>query len=118
MLYVGLDVSRKRIDFHALWPEGELAERGAVAADRDGLARLVLRLGGYDREVVAVVDRSCAVADSWEARQRLGLCTGARTRAPDWVACRSATVVRVRLVILDRAWRDSCLNDRGAHGRV
>jgi transposase len=56
MLYVGLDVSRKRIDFHALWPEGELAERGAVAADRDGLARLVLVLGGLDSEVVAVVE--------------------------------------------------------------
>jgi transposase len=56
MLYVGLDVSRKRIDFHALWGEGELAERGAVAADRDGLARLVLLLGGLDLDVVAVVE--------------------------------------------------------------
>jgi transposase len=56
MLYVGLDVSRKRIDFHALWPEGELAEGGAVPADREGLARLVLRLGGLDRRVLAVVE--------------------------------------------------------------
>ena len=56
MLYVGLDVCRKRIDFHALDREGELVERGAVPADRDGLARLVFRLGGLDREVVAVVE--------------------------------------------------------------
>jgi transposase len=51
-----LDVSRKRIDFHALWGEGELAERGAVPSDRDGLARLVFLLGGLDSEVVAVVE--------------------------------------------------------------
>jgi len=56
MLYVGLDVCRKRIDFHALAEDGELVERGAVPADRDGLARLVFRLGGHDREVLAVVE--------------------------------------------------------------
>jgi transposase len=56
MLYVGLDVSRKRIDFHAMAEEGGLVERGAVPADRDGLARLVYLVGGHDREVVAVVE--------------------------------------------------------------
>jgi transposase len=56
MLYVGLDLSRKRIDFHALAEGGELVERGAVPADRDGLARLVFRLGGHGREVVAVIE--------------------------------------------------------------
>jgi hypothetical protein len=30
MLYVGLDVSRKRIDFHAMAADGDLVERGAV----------------------------------------------------------------------------------------
>jgi transposase len=56
MLYVGLDVCRKRIDFHAVDGEGGLLERGAVACDRDGLARLVYVLGGHGREVVAVVE--------------------------------------------------------------
>ncbi len=56
MLYVGLDLSRKRIDFHALSEGGELAERGAVPADRDGLAHLVYRLGSHDREVRAVIE--------------------------------------------------------------
>jgi transposase len=56
MLYVGLDLSRKRIDFHALTEGGELVERGAVPADRDGLARLVYLLGGDDREVLAVIE--------------------------------------------------------------
>jgi transposase len=56
MLYVGLDLCRKRIDFHVLASDGELVDRGAVPADRDGLARLVLRLGGYDRDVLAVIE--------------------------------------------------------------
>ena len=56
MLYVGLDLSRKRIDFCALGEDGVLVERGAVPADRDGLARLVFRLGGHDREVLAVIE--------------------------------------------------------------
>jgi transposase len=56
MLYVGLDVCRKRIDFHAVGVGGGLVERGAVPCDRDGLARLVFLLGGHDRDVVAVVE--------------------------------------------------------------
>jgi transposase len=56
MLYVGLDVCRKRIDFHAVEVGGGLVERGAVPCDRDGLARLVFLLGGHDRDVLAVVE--------------------------------------------------------------
>jgi transposase len=56
MLYVGLDVSRKRIDFHAMGADGDGVEWGAVAADREGLARLVFLLGGHGREVLAVVE--------------------------------------------------------------
>jgi len=56
MLYVGLDLSRKRVDFHALREDGELVERGALPADPDGLARLVFRLGGHDRDVLAVIE--------------------------------------------------------------
>jgi len=56
MLYVGLDLSRKRLDFHALAEDGELVDRGAVPADADGLARLVHRLGAHDRELSAVIE--------------------------------------------------------------
>jgi transposase len=56
MLYVGLDVSRKRIDFHAMAADGGLVERAAVPCDGEGLARLVFVLGGHDRDVVAVVE--------------------------------------------------------------
>jgi hypothetical protein len=41
MLYVGLDLSRKRLDWHALLPDGARAAFGAVPADADGLAALV-----------------------------------------------------------------------------
>lgn len=54
MLYVGLDLSRKRVDFDARLAGGELVGRGAVSPDDDGLAKLVRRLG--DTEVVAVIE--------------------------------------------------------------
>lgn len=41
MLYVGLDLSRKRLDWHALAADGGLIGRGASPPDRDGLAHLV-----------------------------------------------------------------------------
>jgi transposase len=54
MLYVGMDLSRKRLDFDARLAGGELFERGAVPPDADGLAALVRRLG--DAEVIAVIE--------------------------------------------------------------
>ena len=56
MLYVGLDLSRKRIDVCVVDGDGVVVWEGAVANDRDGLARLVWSLGGLDRELVAVVE--------------------------------------------------------------
>jgi transposase len=55
MLYVGLDLSRKRLDWQALEPEGSRAGIGAVPPDRDGLAKLVQRLGDAD-SVRAVIE--------------------------------------------------------------
>ena len=54
MLYVGLDLSRKRLDWQALDREGERVGIGAVPPDRDGLARLAQRLG--DAPVLAVIE--------------------------------------------------------------
>src|SRR5213593_4561185 len=54
MLYVGLDLSRRRLDFDARLTSGELFERGAVPPYADGLAGLVRRLG--DTEVSAVIE--------------------------------------------------------------
>ncbi|MGH3015591.1 MAG: IS110 family transposase [Gaiellaceae bacterium] len=55
MLYVGLDLSRKRLDFHACRPDGEVMAVGASPPDGDGLRHLVRRLGDAG-EVVAVIE--------------------------------------------------------------
>jgi hypothetical protein len=54
MLCVGLDLSRKRLDWQALTVAGERVGEGAVPPDRDGLAHLPQRLG--DAGVVAVIE--------------------------------------------------------------
>jgi hypothetical protein len=56
MLYVGLDLSRKRLDFDALLPDGERFERGAVPPDADGLLSLVRRLGDANEPVFATIE--------------------------------------------------------------
>jgi hypothetical protein len=54
MLYVGLDLSRKRLDWLALDRDGQPAGIGATAPDRDGLAKLGRRLG--DAPALAVIE--------------------------------------------------------------
>ena len=54
MLYVGLDLSRKRLDFDARFAGGELCERGAVPPDANGLRQLVRQLG--DADILAVIE--------------------------------------------------------------
>ena len=54
MLYVGLDLSRKRLDWQALDGAGERVAIGATPPDRDGLAQLARRLG--DVEVLGVIE--------------------------------------------------------------
>jgi transposase len=54
MLYVGLDLSRKRLDWQALLPAGERLAIGAVPPDADGLTKLVRRLG--DAEILAAIE--------------------------------------------------------------
>jgi hypothetical protein len=43
--YVGVDWAYRTAQWCALSPGGEVAGEGRIAADRDGLARLVLELG-------------------------------------------------------------------------
>ncbi|HEX9351532.1 MAG TPA: transposase, partial [Gaiellaceae bacterium] len=54
MLYVGLDLSRKRLDWQALLPSGERHAIGAVAPDANGLEKLVGKLG--DAEILAAIE--------------------------------------------------------------
>src|SRR5947207_12180149 len=56
MLYVGLDLSRKRVDFDSLLDGGERYRCGAGPADADGLGGLVRRLGDAGGPVLAVIE--------------------------------------------------------------
>src|ERR671930_648140 len=56
MLYAGLDLSRKRLDFHLLDGEGATVERGATPPDADGLQRLSKRLARHGAPVRAAIE--------------------------------------------------------------
>ena len=56
MLYVGLDLGRRGLDFDVLLPDGGRLERGAVPPDVDGLASLVQRLDDANEPVCAAIE--------------------------------------------------------------
>src|SRR3954447_22735323 len=56
MLYAGLDLSRKRLDFHLLDAEGATLEVGAVAPDGDGVRHLTDRLDRHSAPVHAAIE--------------------------------------------------------------
>jgi transposase len=56
MLFVGLDLSRKRLDWHALLADGERLDAGACSPDSDGLAHLVRRFDCEQRPVLAAIE--------------------------------------------------------------
>jgi transposase len=91
VLYVGLDLSRKRLDWLALDEWGEPAAAGAVAPDREGLVVLGRRLG--DAPVLAVIESMSGarfVHDrlelvGWEVR----IADAARARGLAPLACKT-----------------------------
>src|SRR5215213_4864591 len=56
MLYAGLDLSRKRLDFHLLDGEGATLEVGAAPPDGDGLDGLTERLARYGAPIRAAIE--------------------------------------------------------------
>ena len=56
MLYAGLDLSRKRLDFHLLDADGATVEVGAAPPDADGLRGLTQRLDRYREPVRAAIE--------------------------------------------------------------
>src|SRR5438094_6045493 len=56
MLYAGLDLSRKRLDFHLLDGEGATVEVGAAPPDADGLLGLTRRLDRHREPVRAAIE--------------------------------------------------------------
>jgi transposase len=56
MLHVGLDLSRKRLDFHVLDGQGETLELGAAPPDADGLRQFARRLNGHGEPLRAAIE--------------------------------------------------------------
>src|SRR4029450_13814238 len=56
MLYAGLDLSRKRLDFHLLDAAGPTAEVGAAPPDADGLRGLTQRLDRHGSPICAAIE--------------------------------------------------------------
>src|ERR687887_2808515 len=56
MLYVGLDLSRKRLDFHLLDGAGATVERGATRPDADGLDHLSERVARHGAPIHAAIE--------------------------------------------------------------
>jgi transposase len=56
MLYAGLDLSRKRLDFHLLDGEGETVDVGASPPDADGLRGLSERLARHGAPIRAAIE--------------------------------------------------------------
>jgi len=56
MFYAGLDLSRKRLDFHLLDSEGATVEVGAAPPDADGLLGLTRRLDRHREPIRAAIE--------------------------------------------------------------
>src|SRR5262249_10107393 len=56
MLYAGLDLSRKRLDFHLLDGGGETVDVGASPPDADGLRALTQRLERHGAPIRAAIE--------------------------------------------------------------
>src|SRR5438034_2007801 len=56
MLYAGLDLSRKRLDFHLLDADGATVDVGASPPDADGLHGLSERLARHGEPVLAAIE--------------------------------------------------------------
>ncbi|HEY9379415.1 MAG TPA: transposase, partial [Jiangellaceae bacterium] len=73
MQYVGIDWAYRRASWCALSESGATVDEGVVAADEDGLARLVLRLGVDVRACVEMMSGAVWVRDrlaaaGWEVQ--------------------------------------------------
>jgi len=56
MLHAGLDLSRKRLDFQLLTPQGERLEEGAAPPDASGLKLLAERLARHGEPITAAIE--------------------------------------------------------------
>src|SRR5215470_17290343 len=93
MLYVGLDLSRKRLDYCLLDQGGVVVEEGATPPDRDGLRAFADRLAVYREPLVAALESMTGarfVHDQLEQQGwRVELADAAKVRGLAPLACKT-----------------------------
>ena len=92
MLYVGLDLSRKRVDYCVLDERGVIVEQAASPADGDGLRHLARRLAPLGQPVAAVESMNGArfVHDQLERQGwQVDVADAARVRGLAPLACKT-----------------------------
>jgi transposase len=72
MLHAGLDLSRRRLDFHLLDEGGGTVEHGSAPPDADGLRRLVERVGRHREPVQAAIESMTGARFVHDRLEQLG----------------------------------------------
>jgi transposase len=106
MLYVGLDLSRKRVDYHVLDAEGVTVAVDAVPPDADGLRSLVARVA--DQPVVAAIESMNGARFVHDQLERLGwrveIADAVKTKGLAPLACKTDRIDA--RVLAELCWRD------------
>jgi Transposase len=106
MLHVGLDLSRRRLDFHALDERGETVAVDAVAPDADGLHHLSARFGSVAvRAAIESMNGARFVHDQLElAGWEVEIADAARVKGLAPLACKTDRIDA--RVLAERSWRE------------
>lgn len=108
MLYVGLDFSRKRLQWSAFDEGGSEAARGVVVPEPDGLSDLVERAGRHGTPVLAAIESmtgSRFVHDQLELRGwDVRIADAQRVKGLAPLACKTDRIDA--RVLAELAWRD------------
>lgn len=93
MLYIGLDLSRKRLDYCLLDREGVRLEEGASPPDRDGLRGLAGRVGERGQPVCAAIESMTGARFVHDELERYGwdvlIAHAARVKGLAPLACKT-----------------------------
>ena len=121
MLYAGLDLSRKRLDFCLLDQLGEKVEVGAAPPDADGLRGLAARIGRFREPVVAAIESMNGarfVHDQLElAGWRVEIADAVKVKGLAPLACKTDRIdawVLAELARRDLCRRSGCPTQRSA----
>jgi transposase len=72
MLHAGLDLSRRRLDFHLLDQSGQTVELGVAPPDADGLSQLAARLDRHGEPICAAIESMTGARFVHDRLEQLG----------------------------------------------